>query len=564
MSDYNLLDVESRALDRNFVYYQRLYKTYPQLFHNIKSRMQDVAAEMRQIKTDGSKVRAMAQAEVSKELSALRSVFKINFSNDVIYDKNFYNELLNAINRCIGIKSVYERNVLLIQNSKGMKSIISFFPTYLRQQLQEEFRDGGRLSSKVIQRFTTNNNVSIEEAVREIMEQELPNIVHSALMRMLSSQNNVETKNIGQEYRNAYQQLYDELNRLGADNPLTQEIYDIYRIDELKELILQKVMRIETSNGNAKIRKNSNLYKKLFFDLHARGGYTLETIANMTTNIVLDGIQGGSVHTGNVRVDRGNHKSQDTGMKADCIITLNIDTTPVEEMIDSWNMEGGTVNREKSVQKIEELYNKVKDIDNGFIIYSSAKNYTYNDKFSGFKAGTDISLKTFENVMSNVSWQSNFNAVVGVILQIADGAIGQNVINKPELENLLARNVAYLLFDDVEQIGIENQSGANALHVLNLNGVYIPISLILFALADAIDNVSSAAVKDIVKINIKSQPILFKTAGEQRKWESENNKTPYEAWLYQRNVALDQTKIQAHFLKNFQDIIQQYITHFER
>lgn len=563
MSDYNLMDVQSRALEQNFVYYQRLWRTYPQLFQNIKSRLYQTRQELENVKTDGSKVRNMAQAELNKEISALQNVFHISIPNTVVYDKDFYNHLINAINRCIGIKQVYERNVLLVQNTKGQKSVISFFPTYLRKQLQHEFTEEGRLSKKVINQWAATSNTSIEEVVKEILDQELPNIVQDAIMRMLSEQTNVENKAIDQEYRTAYQQLYDELALFSQQktiSPLTKEIYDIYHVDELKQLILDKVIR---SNSTSKIRKNSQLNKKLQADFHARGGYTLEAIGNAVANMMLDGIKGGSVHTGNVRVEGNNH-GHDTGMKADYIITLNIDTMPVEEMIAHWTDESGEVSRQKSVEKIQKLYDEVKDIDNGFIIYSSAKNYTYNEKFGGFSAGNALSMDNFKEVMKNVGWKSNFNMVVGAILQIADGAIGANVLDKADLENLLARNVAYLLFDDVDQIGIENQSGTNTLHVMNLNGIYIPISLILFSLADAIDEANESTARNLIRVTLTNQPILFKTAAEQRKWEEQNDASPYDAWVHQRTVALNNTKVQAHFLKNFQEIIQTYITKFER
>ena len=563
MSDYNLMDVQSRALEQNFVYYQRLWRTYPQLFQNVKGRLQQVNQELQNIKTDGSKVRTMAQAELNKEISALQTVFHISIPDTAIYDKEFYNHLINVINSCIGIKEVYERNVLLVQNTKGQKSLISFFPTYLRKQLQHEFTNEGRLSKKVISQWVNSTNASIEEVIRDILDKELPNIVQDALMRMLSSQTNIENKAIGQEYRNAYQQLYNELNSFSQQqsiSPLAREIYNIYHVDELKELILDKMIQ---PNSSPKIRANSKINKKLQADIYARGGYTLEAIGTAIANIMLDGIRGGAVHTGDVRIE-GNSHGHDTGMKADYIITLNIDTAPVEEMIDHWNDENSAVSREKSVKKIQELYDKVKDIDAGFIIYANAKNYTYNNKFGGFSAGNALSMKNFEEVMQNVGWKSNFNTVVGAILQIADGAIGANVLSRTDLENLLARNVAYLLFDDVDQIGIENQSGTNALHVMNLNGIYIPISLILFSLADAIDEANESTARNLVRIGITDKPILFKTAAEQRKWEKQNDASPYDAWVYQRTVALNSTKVQAHFLKNFQELIQTYITHFEK
>ena len=79
---------------------------------------------------------------------------------------------------------------------------------------------------------------------------------------------------------------------------------------------------------------------------------------------------------------------------------------------------------------------------------------------------------------------------------------------------LLAQDVAYMLFDDYTTIGTKSAS-SRAIHIMNLNGIMIPLSLILILLADAIENLDDLkAQRQIVNVKIKSPDILFKTPRE--------------------------------------------------
>ena len=111
------------------------------------------------------------------------------------------------------------------------------------------------------------------------------------------------------------------------------------------------------------------------------------------------------------------------------------------------------------------------------------------------------------------------------------------------MENAVASDIAYLLFDDVETIGVP-QWGAAALHLFDLNGIYIPLSYLLWELANSIkyglDNPHL-----FVKVNITTpNNIQF----EEEPWG-------YERWKEQRTTALQEIKISASFLQNFRDII---------
>jgi hypothetical protein len=71
-------------------------------------------------------------------------------------------------------------------------------------------------------------------------------------------------------------------------------------------------------------------------------------------------------------------------------------------------------NREKNIAALTELGNKLKDLDDGFIVYSSDKNYRLNNSFAGFHAGSlgATAADFLGNVYKN---SSSLNTLIGAI-----------------------------------------------------------------------------------------------------------------------------------------------------
>ena len=114
-------------------------------------------------------------------------------------------------------------------------------------------------------------------------------------------------------------------------------------------------------------------------------------------------------------------------------------------------------------------------------------------------------------------------------------------MDKTDYADIISKNIAYLLFDDYNTIGAGLENGPDAIHIMNLNGLFVPISSILFALADAIDNEQS--IRGIVKTSIKIPKIMYDT-------NDYGSLTPGEAWRTQRETMLADTRIETHFLGN--------------
>lgn len=591
LDEYVLLNSDSGSMASNYVYYERLKNNrdgYSYLYGKIKPTLSRYREEIGESVVDDSKVRAMAEAELSKEIRVLQDVFgtEINASRFLIGRKlddfkELYDGLTKAINSSLGIKEIYERNVTLIQTSKkrispvtnellegGKKSIISFYHTYLIQQIEIDLDDIAKGLEEVFNNLPPNK--SLEEAAKEFLQIRLRETCKQAALRMFSPERELElqaelelslTPEELQRQREAYQELYFALLQENSNSsPFVQQLFDIYKVQDVIKALTEEIddsghIAARTRNKKGKYGiANDATFKQVNVDIHRRGGLTLEAFENFTVNTILKktGQKGGSVSSGA------------TGMKADNIITLEIDADKVaRSLAESYQTGSGSASRAKNVKAIEKLYDDLKDVRNGFIVYSSAKNYTYNDKFGGFSAGQEQNISNFLEMMNDVSrsTRKNYKTLMGIILQLAKDAIGEKVLNKGDIENLLAQNIALFLFDDFQTLGGESP-GPTAIHLMDLNSIYVPLSFILFLLADAIKFAKEdvSRVRNIVNVSIDVPPILFPKAKDQQKWQKKHKATAMDAWNEQRYQAQKETTIRAHFLKNFQQIITSFLT----
>jgi hypothetical protein len=87
-----------------------------------------------------------------------------------------------------------------------------------------------------------------------------------------------------------------------------------------------------------------------------------------------------------------------------------------------------------------------------------------------------------------------------------DGAVYSDL--KDDLEQELCEKMAYFLFDDVLTIGKDTTAAGHAIHLLMLDGIYIPLSYLFFLMARAIEDVERDP-DDIFKITITPGSIAF-------------------------------------------------------
>ena len=534
----------NHTLAELFVFYDRLATDFGginiDLYNAAKNSFDVVSTEIGNIIQSGAIIRKIGENEAKKEQNLLKYIFNANITVDFT-NKDSIKQFVDALNKYLNLKEVYERNVFLIANSKGKKSVISFFPTYFLKVWDRRWED---ISKKIEVAIDGKEKENILEIIKEIVHPEIEDIIPIAIKEMFEAERELK-KTMPEEMKNAYKQLIDVIGTVNQAGSLAHRIAQIYQLDRISEFLTEAIK--EGKNEEEKIK---GIKKTAKANTAQKGRLSLEAIENTVFNMIADGLHG---QIKGVHVYYSGKK--ETGFKADNIISFGIDPEIIQEALET----NEAVSRERNKKLFDELGEKLKNIKDGYIVYSSDKNYTYNKGFEergGFKA-EGISLETYQHIMKYTV--RNARTFVGTILQTAEGAIGDPRL-KEDLEKAMAQDVAYFLFDDFKTIGNEVGAGdTSAIHVMNLNGVLIPLSLFLIMFANAIEE-EVGNPEDYVKVDISVPAIEFKTQEEQQEWQRREGKTSFDAWTYQRGKALAESKIEVHFLRSFKSFITQFLT----
>ena len=530
----------AKSLSQLYVFYKRLNKDgyHPKLGEYVSNACARILGQTQKYKADSSAVRAQAQAEFTKERMLLTQKFGVNISFDYYRSSGDFKEIIDALNASINLKKVYERNVQLIKNTKGMKGVFTWYPTYFMQAWQEYWP---KIKQGFEYRFKKGGEAGI--ILSEVLDMYLPDICVEGIRKMFDGPN-VEASGIDPQLKDAYKELVSQIGTVQQAGSVANQIYNAYQLDELKQGLMKS---LQVTNGRiyaAQLKPHVN--QIVSKDIHSRGGLSMEAMENAVFSLIAQGLAGtpgittsGAVHSGSTKI------------KADNILTINIDPAIVEETL----MSVGANNRDENIRALTELGTKLSNLDDGFIIYSSDKNYSLNKNFGGYGAGSvGVNAESFlSNVYKN---SSSMKTLMGAIQQLGKGAMMER--QRAEFEELLAQDMAYMLFDDFSTIG-QVSSGGQAIHIMNLNGIMMPMSVILTLLADAIDSLETIGpdgIRRIVSVNIKAPAILYPKRSDQDAAHPGNSMA---AWNEQRQHALNNTKITATFLRSFDQIVRQYL-----
>lgn len=526
-----------RSLSQQYVFYERLKddKQNSGLYSTIQNSLNSVSLVVNDIDSYASQLYAMAANELSKEKALLRNIFNIDLNID-LQNPSSVKQLIDTLNACLNLKSVYERNIELIKSESNTKSVISYFPTYfIRAWKEKEDSIVGSIKSDWAK---GSKNLSLEEAAEQALDRRLPEVVELGIQMMFEAEPELRDA-ANPNAKNAYMQLINAIGKVQQSGSLANQLYSIYQLDELKNYLIQSMTKNKKPGRADKKGLSGNLVK----NLGQRGGYTMEAIENTILNMVAKelnrrnpNITAAALHSGGLNV------------KADNMMIFNMDLNTVEKTLET----SEAVNRSRNIELFNNLNNQLKDFNNGYIVYTSDKNYILNQNFErrGGFAGESISLQTYEAIMSKV--HGGMDTFAGAILQTLQGAVGGADLKK-ELESAIAQDVAYLLFDDFESIGVTT---TNAIHIFNLNGILIPLSFFLFTLAQATAGISVSPSK-LVKVSISTPKIKFETSAEQNDWQTSH--AGASPWDEQRYEALASTKVNLNFLSNFRNLIRQYL-----
>lgn len=553
-------NIVSTSLSSGYVYYEDLANTQLTLYSTIKSRLNKLAGTKENpinMSETISRLKNMSENELAKEKSFLQNIFghKINYDYS---SKEGIKQIISALNQCLSTEDIYKRVITRISSGEDSKINISeFFASYFNSQIDS-------MLDNIINK--AKGNWKNPDMIQKIIDDEVDAAVIRAIEKMFSSQAFKSDRNFLKEnpdFNNELREYQFLLNAIGSfktSNSFASQLYNLYDFDSVKKALQENIKSLSNKRGDKgkALRKKStdNIKDMVSKDKNQRKGSLEEYLSSLLAREVgkIKGVRVESRVTGGELV------------KPDIISTYNISGS---KLFNTLQRDDGQVNRTINAQKIKEGYQKLeKDFkgENAYIVYTNAKNYTLTKKdedktthFSGFGAGASGSIEFLRTVLSKVQDPNAVATVLGAMKQMANGAIGNKMGDVEEaIENQLASDIAYFLFDDYEIVGQKSSSNLHQLHIMDLDGLYLPLSFFLYLLADAYGEATMEVTKNpssLVSVNLSHPEIRYP-------YQFPN--TPpggwtQEQWKRQKQDSEMWQIASIKFLRNFEDIVRQLL-----
>lgn len=526
-----------------YVYYKRLLGDNSEVNRALgkaaEARIEAIEGARKDFRSGAtSQLKSMAQAERQKEYEFLKNVFEVDLQGYEIDKEGSDKEITEAINKVFSLHNnleAYERaRTRLLDKNQSIITPTKVFDEKFTTYWDMYSSDLQAICAKGI-RESTDLTTPIRNFVLKVAKSALEEVFDSKTMSNSSEDTAV------------FQELKDAIGEFQGGG-LLDELYKAYNLDKVVEEIetsirgvgkneRQKTVKRMAAAGIGKTsvkQKNGPSSGRFFESVEA------EILTRAATNL-----NNTRISNGFLSLDINVEHTGGLNAKPDNIMTFGVDLRPLYKALESYESEDRS-NRTKNISAFEELNKKLQGTGDGYIVYFNDKDYILGRNFKGFAAGDSQSLANFKSTFGVRVDES----LIEGILQTMSGAVGENI--KGTLSEALASDIAMWLFDDFDTIGaMPEQSTPSSLHIMSLDGMYVPLSVFLNKLAGAFAEVEGD-VNKLVRVDIDSGSIAYPKGdivpGRGMVWGMEK-------WESQAAIAQTQIKIGVHFLNSFKQFM---------
>lgn len=483
------------------------------------------------------------KAVVAKALVNLQSLIdgarsaELSFLKDTGIDLSDPNSssIFRNINGILNSKETFERGMQYMKNISAAgkdvekeqmyRDVSRYFGTYLNKTLSTELKkflktDIVKMSPEQIKNLVNDligkALVMTYENVKDFVDKDA-NSIRGKFGKAESRGNEEEQQAI-----NDMIQAIKELQGTGAFG----EYGHLFNISEstLQEMTDRKDRRY-------KVVLNKKDFNSVQVDANF-GGNILELI----TSVVAPKIANININNQGLTIT-GMHSGQMNQMKADTMLFVaegEVDTKSYLDLVD--NKENTSV-RTQNVNALSEYLKRLED-NVKHVIMVSDKNYSITADFGGITAQSKMSLQDAGSMLSsfgvgNVKELINYLANCGgeMVQGQVDGAV------RTELQTM----IGYFLFDHLE-VKVGGNVGPNVVNLLNVSGLYIPLSTFLEGVYHSIESAAS-------------NPSSFVSVSISLGGPTEGNVWTQETWRNFRKEHETESFISYKVLKNIGDFI---------
>ncbi len=447
-------------------------------------------------------------------------------------------------------------------------TIASWFTSYLSTAIRSRI---SRLINDNSQSLLKRDFSKLEEDFESVID----DAINTALKNMLTEVKKVDGKELYGD-SSMWSELYYAMQSIqGMPESFREMIKSKINFSAIKQIIKELTPAEINDKRHKGLKKKIDSAKGLNFISEQRsrsvGGnveeYLNASLAGVPNKVVVSDKSAVVLKSEIAKTDTVTFLQFQTGIDIDKFASAI--TSELDEQIFNSSTLKDTVNTMDKFYK-----DKLSKIDNSFIVYSSVKSYSMSESFiQGFSGGGTRKLEDIKYILDE-SGLGSAEDYLNIAYNTATGASSNEPGADPRgalfederdevKENLkisLMSAVARLLFDDWTTIGLETSTGAKAIHVLALEGIQLPLSVLLIATGNAIIE-TERNLANYINVFVKLPgAIKFPAPQESINGDAEaTHQKVKKNWNEQMEEAHNDSKFSIKFLRNFKNLILDYI-----
>lgn len=443
-----------------------------------------------------------------------------------------WSELIRAFNLLFSSEQAFEQALKLIEQStqrhpKGKDNTYHYFATHLGSNLQSAAR--AVIRSKVTAQMPIANfSILLDEIIELALNKTFEQRVFKDGNGYLHTNTGTKEERANMEEIKAYTDFKAYIQKFMNNDFFKPSIAKIVGLDETF---------LETTYKNMKSRKKLPQLIDVYRNGNAKGTIA-EAVEAVFAESAVNSLQGQTA-SGDFILDWETLWSGGSGVKAD-VISHNIEYKKRLVNIDGLMSQDGEdgSKRANTIREYRKWFEMMKDAE-GDIVFISDKNYQINSNFSGFTAQGNTTLRNLLSMLDEIGMEKSDELIDFLANCGSDMLLGNQ---QEQVLDAVAAQIGHFLFDD---LSISGSSNINRVHLLNLSGVYLPLSVYLSALGHAVEE-AQAQIKGFVSVSFKPGPGADAAASP---WEDK------EDWRAFRDLRLDHSIIHVKFMSNFAKFI---------
>ena len=490
---------------------------------------------------------------------------------------------LNLINQATGSNYTDTQDIkLFIQNFNEVligKKQFEAAQRRLKSALEKTNQDKSRRAPTIASWFTNALGTALNKNINEFISRNLMDLADQNFETWESSFDDIINKSIQDAFKNLLTKMQEKSgNELYGNEASWREVYQASQQIQGFSQYFQQMIRnkfdfdsIRNILQNNNVKLNNKTHRGIRKIIDSKDGLNLR---NERKSRAIGGSVQEFLDSIMTTIGQAAQQATSSGTRVLSSEMAKTDTVTVysyETQIDTDKLAQDIANQlDESMQFSQSLLdaNKIMEdfwnqylskLDDTFVIYGSTKAYALTENFSGFHAGGERSLEDAKKIITEAGFdEEKVSKFINAAYNTGEGAIleAQRGEYSEQLEMALSGAIANLLFDDWMTIG-KRAGGAQAIHVLQLDTLQIPLSIFLIAAGQALVSASKDSKRLIsIKIQLPGK-IKYENPITEIKGGSMSEMLEY--WNEQAEIAREQSTFSVSFLKNFKQMIMEWI-----